>query len=353
MYECYLQETRAQDPFLQLNELEELSRLTTSLTKLESISTMRDEYDPFSPPHGFIEQCTGFPASGLYAGRPFASIFAASSHLPLLKMHVDALPWYIFSELIEMPGTAQRLNRLQELHVGLYNTEFINYRDRDALRSLRRFFEQCNKLEKISLDLVELPFFLGEWRFWGLEAVPRGALYRFCFPRLASLQLRGCITLQSRLVTFLEAHSPTLEILELADLMLVRRHFAVADIDMSRFNAEDHTSFHHSSILSLFQSIYDICRLRKVRIRGNFTNRYDEAWYVNDSVKEGFVPKLQRFLCRQGPWPFPPLSKYQRMQADSMATHESPAEEADGAEPEPAAMQFCDDTLEWCPELLR
>ncbi|KIW31798.1 uncharacterized protein PV07_03390 [Cladophialophora immunda] len=352
MYRCYLDETAAQEIFAELDEHQELSSLMSNFNHLTSIATVRDEYDPFSPPQGYIESRTGLPAAGFYEGSAFASLFEATAHSELASVHGDALSWDIFLGLNAQSTTPVRLDRLHDLHLGLYNSELHHYHDPVVvLPELRRFLRLCGNLEMLSLDLDEFPLARTE-QF--LECVSREALYKCHFPRLSCLKLRGLISFEERLMRFLESHSKTLRALELADLMVVRRSTVDNDVSavMSTYTLNDDRAEHQASIVSVFQKIHDLCKLDRAKVAGNFTNRYDEAWYVTETVQEGFVSRIQRFLCRQGPSPFPPWPRYQRMQEASTANSRVTAEVGDSFELEPAAMQFCDETWEWCPELL-
>ncbi|KIW55035.1 hypothetical protein PV05_07351 [Exophiala xenobiotica] len=356
-YECYLEEIDAQEAFLELDEIEELSRLTSRLNNLESIATIRDEYDPFLPPHGYIEQRTGLPAIGFFEGRPFASLFEATAGSSINKLQGEALSWGVFADVNALPDTSLRLGRLKELSLGLYITELSNCNDpRDTLQAMGHFLGHCTNLEALSLDFDEFPFDILSKYY---ECVSRASLYKCRFPRLTRLSLRGLITYEDKFIYFLEAHSSTPVDLTLADLMVVgtsNEKDSVSSTLSASIVGEKYSSS-TGSVVSVFQRIHDVCNLKRVRLRGNFTNRFDESWYVYESISEGFVPQIRRFLCRQGPSPFPALGEYCQMQEDTMKDWDPPPYDPEdlgpnGFGPHPAAEQFCDDSWEWCPELL-
>ncbi|KIX94519.1 uncharacterized protein Z520_09905 [Fonsecaea multimorphosa CBS 102226] len=355
MYQCYLEETAAQEAFYDLDEFQELFRLTRRFTRLTSIATIRDEYDPFSPPQGYIESRTGLPAAGFHKGCAFVSLFEATAQSHLTTVHGDDLPWGTFLRLNALPSTPLRLERLRALHLGLYKSSLHPDPYHDpmvVLPALRRFLRLCGNLGMLSLDFDELPV---DRTYQFLECISREALYKCHFPRLSCLKLRGLMTLEEPFIRFLQSHSNTLRALELADLMIVRSR-SMDDDDfvpvVSTLDLNDDHTWQQASIVSAFQKIHNFCKLDRVQLGGNFTNTYDEAWYVTKIVQEGIVSRIQHFLCRQGPSPFPPLARYLRMQEISVAKSRVALQEDDSLELEPAAKQFCDKTWEWCPELL-
>jgi hypothetical protein len=349
--ECYWEAMKAQRAFADLDELEELSRLTSRLTNLESIATVRDKSAPSQHLEGGIEHPTGLRATDFFEGRPFASLFEATASLPIKRLHGELVPWDVFADINAISDTTLRLGRLRELSMDLYQMGLERCSDqRGTLQAMRLFLSHCTHLEALSIDFDECSYG-SESKF--LECISRATLYKCRFPRLARLTLQGLVTYEDKFIRFLKKHSSTLEDLMLADLMLVQS--SNEDDPLSSESATSITGEKYSSsigsVVSVFQRIHDVCYLKRVRLMRHFTNRFDEAWDFHEQISEGFVPRIRRFLCRQGPSPFPPLAEYLQMQKDSMKDRDSPVYNRDG--PNPAAKQFCDDSCGWERELLR
>ncbi|KAK5198007.1 hypothetical protein LTR99_009425 [Exophiala xenobiotica] len=346
--ECYWEAIKAQGAFAELDEPEELSRLTSRLNNLESIATVRDVSGPIG---GYVKHPTGLRATDFIEGRSFASLFEATASLSIKRLHGELVPWDFFADVNALPDTTLRLSGLRELSLDLHQMGLENCSDqRGTLQAVRIFLSHCSNLEALSIDFDEFPYG-SESKF--LECVSRATLYKCRYPRLARLTLQGLVTYEDKFIRFLKKHSSTLEDLMLADLMLVQS--SNEDDPLSSESATSITGEKYSSsigsVVSVFQKIHDVCYLKRVRLMRHFTNNFDEAWDFHEPISEGLVPRIRRFLCRQGPSPFPPLAEYLQMQKDSMKDRDSSVHNRDG--PDPAAKQFCDDSCGWEPNLIR
>lgn len=355
MYTCYLQETEAQAEFEFRDETLELRQLAHNFRNLESVSTVLDEYVPFTLPEGYIERRTGLPAVTFYEGKPFAKLFEATAESALTKIHAGALPWSFWTELHWTPRMSVRLACLRALHLGLYNADFIQNSDsRRTLQTLQKFLDACLNVESLSLDFDEIPFDISS-KF--NECISR-TIYKTRFAKLVRLKLRGLITFEDKFVSFLAVHKSNLQSLHLSDLWIVQSPQSddPVAVAMSVSLTGELYSSTRGSVVSAFQRIHDSCTLDHVVLEGNFTNRFDEAWYVDEAAKskDCIRTRIESFLCRRGSFPFPAPAEYLRLQEESMLEYiqSATSDSTEVDEAEPYAMMYCDDSWQWCPELI-
>jgi len=344
-YQCYLVEIGGQRDFEEVRkEADELKRLAARLPNLESISTLLDDVKPFTELHDYIGKRVGMAAADDYGDGRFCKLFKAVADKSLRKVSARSLQWpdlYFIEEMLGEDITRYQrcLRKLEYLEMGIYNAlndfEIGEDEEKDEymynVDKLDAFLREASKLTTLKLDFEELPF-----ESHADEMLPISqTIFKHQWPGLRELKLEAICAHETALVRFLDSHKVSLEKLCLGDRELAREGDKVP------------------SILTMFQSIRESLRLRECRITGNFTNRIDQAWYVDTEYRQQncFRDQLEAYLSGQD----------QRPGADikNASDHEIEQYWNVGVRLELWLAKvtddyeaFCDNSWYWCPELL-
>jgi len=293
-YACYLQELGGQRDFEEVRvEEDELERLGARLPSLDSISTVLDDVKPFTELHDYIGKRVGMAAAAdNYGDGRFGKLFKAVVDKPLQKISARSIQWPDLDFIGGAPrGDPQQyrgcLRKLKFLEMGIYNAlndfEFDDDEDKDeymySVDNLGVFLREASHLTTLKLDFEELPF-----ETHADEMLPISqTIFKYQWPELRELKLEAICAHEDALVKFLDAHKGTLKTLCLGDIELVEEGDKLP------------------SVLTLFQSIRRALQLRACRITGNFTNRVDQAWYVDTEYNQQscFRNQLEAYLCHQ------------------------------------------------------
>ena len=359
-YQRYLEECDAQDAFLKLNEFDELCRLTAFFTNLESTTTIQNERRPSSQTHPIqrhFERRIGIKANVTYCSHSFVYLFLATADSALKVIRGDFLSWDDFG-LSDTHIVGSRLFQLRELQLG-FKMEFFNLRKqshKSTLKAFEHILKQCNSLAKLDLELHELPHKQSLQKLIFQQCIS-STLHNCDFPRLVHLRLRSFTVFENKFITFLGRQSSTLRTLELEDLVVGRLSPAEFET-VPKWVKESLRAdmLLQGSIISMFHKIHDTCQLKRASLAGNFTNRYDESWracrtrYVETF---SFLYRIERFLCRQGPSPFPPLAVFQRKQREYHAEWDGNYDLRIAQDDwQHAGARFKDHTWRWEPAML-
>lgn len=346
-YQCYLEETSGQRDFQEVRkEEDELKRLAACLpNNLESISTLLDDVKPFTELHDYIGSRVGMAAAADdYGDGRFCKLFKAVADKSLRKVSARSLQWPDLEFINGPPGEEIRqyrrcLRKLKYLEMGIYNAlndfEFEDDEDKDeymySVDKLGIFLREASSLTTLKLDFEELPF-----ESHADEMLPISyTIFKYRWPELRELKLEAVCAHEHGLVSFLASHQGTLEKLCLGDIELVEEQGKA------------------SSVLTLFQAIRESLRLRECKITGNFTNRVDQAWYVDTEYhrQNCFRDQLEAYMTRRD------LHDMADMQAlpdneiqkcwDTGVRLELWLHKVTDTYP-----LFCDGSWYWCPELL-
>jgi len=326
-YNCWLEEIDGENTFSSIrDEADELTRLCDSLPQLEAIATVLDDVDPFSEPTDYVGKRTGMHLSNFTNGVHLARLFAASVGKPLRKVSGRSISWQDLTALVSnhQANVQERLGRLKCLELGLYNAEneydsVEEEQDKhatqlEAFMALDCILDSAKALTTLKLDFDELPY---ESAADAMLPISR-TIFDHHWPALQDLKLEAICADEGELLNFLSAHKESLKRLQLGDIELVNNLGSQA------------------SIMRLFDGIKHSLRLHTCTITGNFTNRLNQAWYVDteceqlDCLRDG----LEAYMCGR----LLPTDFVHRW----MECHE-------------VEMDFeglCDDSWQWCPELL-
>ena len=117
------------------------------------------------------------------------------------------------------------------------------------------------------------------------------------WPRLSRLKLFGIVASEDEIYNFFQAHSRTLQYLELGHLEIT-----------SRRSSEHRPCPDSGSVVSLLQRIRDACRLEEVHVNGIFSNRASEEWQASESdylqSPDCFKLQIERWMTHKGHFPF-------------------------------------------------
>lgn len=332
-YNCWLEEIDGENTFSSIrDEADELSRLCDQLPQLEAIATVLDDVDPFSEPTDYIGKRTGMHLSNFTNDVHFARLFTASLGKPLRKVSGRSISWQDLTTLVSNHQVAvqERLGSLKYLELGLYNAENeYNSDDEEqgkhatqveALIALDSILDSAKALTTLKLDFDELPY---ESAAYDMLPITH-TIFRYHWPALQELKLEAICAEEGELLNFLSAHKTSLKRLQLGDIELVN------------------SPGYKASILRLFRDIRNSLRLHACTLTGNFTNRLDQAWYVDTECKDDKCVRnlMEADMCN---WTSPPettgfVGYYWRrwFECQLEADFES----------------FCDESWQWCPELL-
>ncbi|KAJ9662164.1 hypothetical protein H2198_001515 [Neophaeococcomyces mojaviensis] len=333
-YSCWLEEIDGENTFSSIrDEAYELRRLCEQLPHLDSIATVLDDVDPFSEPTDYIGKRTGMHLSNFTNDIHFARLFAASSEKPLHKVSGRSISWRDLRtlQLNQSVALKQRLGQLKFLELGLYNAEnehdTVSWEEEkrltqiEALDALGAVLDSAKFLTTLKLDFVELPY---ESAVDEMLPVSR-TIFRHHWPILQKLKLEAICADECELLNFLTAHKASLRELQLGDIELANSLETRA------------------SVLRLFNGVRKSLRLRTCTITGNFTNRLDQAWYVDTECEqpECIREQLEIYMCNS---------------SSRAATNELTSLYArrwvENSELELEFENFCDESWQWCPELL-
>lgn len=344
-YSCYLEEMDGQRTFDLRIEEDELEDLAARLPHLESISTLLDDVKPFTELRDYIGKRVGMAAAADdYGDGRFPKLFKAVADKSLQKVSARSIQWPDLDFIECTPEQdAQRyrrcLRKLKFLEMGIYNAlndfKFEADEDKDeymySVGKLGTFLQEASDLTTLKLDFDELPF-----ESHADEMLPISqTIFRHRWPELRVLKLEAICAHETALVDFLDAHKRSLQTLCLGDIELVQDGEKVP------------------SILTLFQNIRESLRLRACTITGNFTNRIDQAWYVDTEYdqQDCFRDQLEAYLSRQDQRTSPA--------ARNVSDHEIEQYWDRGLHLElwlhkvrDDYESFCDGSWYWCPELL-
>jgi len=344
-YSCYLEEMDGQRTFDLRIEEDELKDLAARLPYLESISTLLDDVKPFTELHDYIGKRVGMAAAADdYGDGRFPKLFKAVADKPLQKVSARSIQW---PDLDFIEGSTEQdalryrrcLRKLKFLEMGIYNAlndfKFEADEDKDeymySVDMLGTFLREASSLNTLKLDFDELPF-----ESHADEMIPISqTIFRHRWLELRALKLEAICVHENALVSFLDAHKGSLQTLCLGDIELVQEGEEVP------------------SILTLFQSIRNSLQLQACTITGNFTNRIDQAWYVDTEYdhQDCFRDQLEVYLSRQDQRTSPGVrsaSYHEIEQYWDRGLHlELWLDKVKGD-----YESFCDGSWYWCPELL-
>lgn len=291
-YNCWLEEIYAQRSFDLRYEAEELCNLCDQLPRLEAISTVLDEANPFGDQDDYIGKRTGMPANEDDGWWRFPRLFSAAIKKPLQKTSARSIQWHNLGFMEEgsdneIKDSRNCLSRLTFLELGFYRSQndFENDHGEDVdkveyLHHLDLFdsvLSCASQLDTLKLDFDELPF---ESQADAMLPVSK-TIFKRHWPRLKELKLEAICVYQEDICSFLSLHQATLKALHIGDVELVS-------------NSEE-----TPSILRMFTKFRQSLRLTRCRITGNFTNRVDQAWYVDiEYERPGCLrDQLERYIC--------------------------------------------------------
>ena len=387
----YLEEIRAQQDFEVLDEMIQLKLLLLKLPFLDSVVALLDEYHPFEKLDGYIEQRTGMPTQ--IDDTPHTDrLLRLIPILALRSLELGVLGWGFFLQNVDMAGQLLSSGQhyfpkyladrtitpwnLQNLHLGLYNSEYFRYQDVFGVgpTALGNFLLNFSlNVSSLSLDFDELPF-----KIWQKSLFPKlmkisDAIFMHTWPSLVRLSLRGIIAKEDDLVHFLSRHAPTLKDLSLGDVEIANQ---------VNFNAQDPYPPNHfaitnsapsspGSVISLFYRLHaSRLRLHRCSLHGVFTNRFTEAFYASPhptitnpataarTDDTGLRARFEAFLCHASASPYPRWPTYHvlhgpiydlKAQAGMEQALRAELEEAQSV---PVRAEWCDGSWEWCPDLL-
>lgn len=273
------------------DEEEELKALCCRLPNLESISTLLDDVQPFSELNDYIGRRTGMAAVTDEGEARFTKLFKAVGPHTLRKLSAKSIQWMDLKLLGESPPDAVEnyqicLRGLKYFEIGLYSISSIWQLEEDenmeefvnCINCLDRLLKQTSHITTLKLDFEELPF-----ESHAVEMLPISkTIFDNYWPMLQELKLEAVCALEDELFNFLHAHRNSLERLCIGDIELVKQDSTVP------------------SILRLFQRLRESLNLRCCKITGNFTNRIDQAWYVDIECKQPncLHDQFEAYLCR-------------------------------------------------------
>lgn len=291
-YNCWLEEIDAQRTFELRYEAEELCDLCDRLPRLEAISTVLDEANPFGDQEDYIGKRTGMAAIEDDGWSRFPRLFTAAIGKPLHKISARSIQWHNLGFMEEgsdeeIRASQDCLSRLRFLELGIYRTphDFENESgdEPDKVEYLHHVdlldavLQQAHRLEVLKLDFDELPF---ESQTQTMLPVSR-AIFKHQWPRLRELKLEAICVYEDEFCDFLLGHRATLKRLCIGDIELASRAEEIP------------------SILSVFLRIRGFLCLQSCKITGNFTNRTNQAWYVDTEYDyPGCLrDQLEGYLC--------------------------------------------------------
>jgi len=345
-YNCYLEEMDGQRTFDLRIEEDELDFLVRGMPNLQSISTLLDDVKPFTELHDYIGKRVGMAAVAAddYGDGRFPKLFKVAADKSLWKVSARSIQWSDLDFIEETPGEGAGrygmcLRKLKFLELGIYNAlnafEFENDEYKDEYRSsvdkLGIFLHEAQNLTTLKLDFDELPFESHTVQMLHISQI----IFKHQWPELRELKLEALCAHEDAFVEFLDRHKASLKTLCLGDIEL----------------ATDGDKL--PSILTFFQSIRGSLRLQTCRITGNFTNRIDQAWYVDTEYQQQncFRDQLEAYLCRQDQCIPAEAQKHEEHEVErfwdlgihlELWLHRV----VDDYE------SFCDGSWYWCPELL-
>lgn len=342
-YNCFLEEVAGQESFEDRDEDDELRYLCRHLVNLEAISTIHDEYDnPFALAQDYVGRRTGAHAAHPAEGSHFSSLLIANAGRKLQRVSALSASWHCLRRIREKIGVSNLcdiFSRVKELRIGLDNFEYLNRDDVDQeeyVSGLQDILRAAGNIQYLHLDFDELPF--------GTDAqdllpISR-CLLELMWPSLARLDLMGIVVTEDNFMNILQKHSRTL------------RHLHLDDIEITG----DSSSSIPGSILSLFSWISQALTLESITLTGNFTNRHDEAWYVDteSDVDDSIVGQIEKWLTRRGDSPLPPKILERRREPysddpdDTSDVNSDEDMEDDGC---PKPEDWWDESWMFCPEL--
>lgn len=345
-YNCWLEEVYAQRSFDLRYEAEELCTLCNQLPRLEAISTVLDEAKPFGDQDDYIGRRTGMPATEDDGWSRFPLLFAAAISKPLQKVSARSIQWHNLGFMEEgseeeIQASQHCLSRLTFLELGFYRSQndFDDDHGDDAdkveyLHHIDLFdaiLGHTCQLDTLKLDFDELPF---ESQVDAMLPVSR-TIFKHHWPRLKELKLETICVYEEELCDFLSSHQTTLKILHIGDIELAG-------------NGEE-----VPSVLGMFAKLRKSLRLRWCRITGNFTNRVDQAWYVDVEYDQPgcLRDQLERYICGSSS-----TTSDMDLSVAEMAglpqSGEHPELWLHKVQQELEFEAFQDDSWQWAPELL-
>ena len=327
-YGAWLEEIDAQRTFDLRDEKDELQTICDRLPNLEVISTLLDEVESMTNPQDYFGRRTGMFAGEDDGSGRFANLFGATMSKPLKKISARSIQWFdmltIQSMLVDPASRSlaqQCLQTIRYLEIGIYNplnrVEDENGNVRSNAQALGSVLSAAQNLEVLRLDFDELPFDSHADDMLPLS----NTIFKHHWPALKELKLEAICTYEEVLLDFLCAHSKSLCELQLGDIELVK-------LD---------TEQRCPSILRLFRGIKECLKLTSCTITGNFTNRIDQAWYVDTEIYQPdcLRDSIQQYMCQN-------LAK---TVGGHLVDHWLQT-------PSTTFEPFCDDSFYWCPELL-
>lgn len=343
-YNCWLEEIYSQRSFDLRYEAEELCGLCNQLPRLEAISTVLDEAKPFGDQEDYIGKRTGMPATEDDGWWRFPRLFAAAINKPLQKISARSIQWHDLGFMEEgsekeIKASHDCLSRLKFLELGFYRSqndfehEYGDIADKvEYLHHIDLFdamLGHTHQLNILKLDFDELPF---ESQADAMLPVSK-TIFKHRWPRLKELKLEAICVYEDDLCSFLSLHQSTL------------RNLYIGDIELASSENEV------PSILGMFTKLHKSLSLRRCKITGNFTNRVDQAWYVDiEHERPGCLrDQLERYICGTGS-AAPDIELSEAGTAEKWQFGERPELWLHRIQGDFEAFQ--DDSWQWAPELL-
>lgn len=196
------------------------------------------------------------------AGQLTALLKAAHTvQKPLKKIKALGMPWSVFQQSKEVSSMmASATKSCQYLAIEM---DFDDDQD-NGRANLARMVSSSPSLHTLEISFGRLPFEGREWIVRLSELFEAGAHW----PNLKRLKLQALRATDISLRTLLTAHAATLRSLELAHM------------DLERYQLDGKRC--HGSWVETILFLQSSLSLETVRLGGNLSNRWDEAWGIHD-----------------------------------------------------------------------